>query len=162
MEKNNETAKDKSDNISAAVVKRRRFLNAFLSISGMAVMAGIVYPIIRYLTPPENPGAILGEVEVGAVDKFPPNTGTIFRYGTKPGMLIHQEDGTITAVIAVCTHLSCTVEYREDHKDLFCACHAGRFDLNGKNIAGPPPEPLEKFHVDVRDGVIYVRKEDQT
>ncbi len=30
-------------------------------------------------------------------------------------------------------------------RSFYCPCHQGWFDENGKNIAGPPPKPLEIF-----------------
>ena len=29
--------------------------------------------------------------------------------------------------------------------DIFCNCHNGVYDLNGRNIAGPPPRPLQVY-----------------
>ena len=54
-------------------------------------------------------------------------------------------DGEPRAFNAVCTHLQCTVEYRAASQDIFCNCHNGVYDLNGRNIAGPPPRPLEVY-----------------
>ncbi len=140
------------------VMLRRRFMDFILGLSGVAVVGGIFYPVFKYLMPPENPGSIPGEVEVGPADKFPKNSGAIFRMGTSPGMLVRTPEGEFKAFSAVCTHLSCTVEYRPDYKDIYCACHAGKYDLNGNNVAGPPPRPLEEYRVEVRKGVVYVRK----
>jgi Rieske Fe-S protein len=64
--------------------------------------------------------------------------------------------GELRAFSARCTHLDCTVQYREDLNHIWCACHNGHFDLNGKNIAGPPPEPLQAFEVNVRGDQIVV------
>ena len=49
-------------------------------------------------------------------------------------------------------------QYRDDIGHIWCACHNGHFDLNGRNIAGPPPEPLEAFDVAVRGNDIVVRR----
>lgn len=152
------TDEEKSNKKTVKEGTRRNFLNTLLRVSGAAIVGGIFFPVIRYLTPPKNPGSIVGEIEVGPLDKFPLNSGTIFRFGNKPGLLIHTSSGELIALSAVCTHLSCTVEYRGDRKDIYCACHAGIYNLNGKNIGGPPPKPLERFHVEVRNGVVFVRK----
>ncbi len=32
---------------------------------------------------------------------------------------------------------------------IWCACHNGHYDLFGKNVAGPPPRPLEPYKVQV-------------
>ncbi|MBI2884427.1 MAG: Rieske 2Fe-2S domain-containing protein, partial [Candidatus Methylomirabilis oxyfera] len=64
----------------------------------------------------------------------------------------------LRAFSAVCTHLQCTVQYREDRQDIWCACHNGVYDLNGKNISGPPPRPLEALKLNVRGDQIIVMK----
>ncbi|MBI4391409.1 MAG: Rieske (2Fe-2S) protein, partial [candidate division NC10 bacterium] len=66
--------------------------------------------------------------------------------------------GELRAFSAVCTHLNCTVQYRPDLSHIWCACHNGHFDLTGKNIAGPPPRPLETFVVNARGNQIVVSK----
>jgi Rieske Fe-S protein len=50
------------------------------------------------------------------------------------------------------------VQYRSDINHIWCACHNGHFDLNGKNIEGPPPKPLEEYVVNVRGDQIVVSK----
>jgi len=62
----------------------------------------------------------------------------------------------IKAFSAVCTHLGCTVQYRKDFQHIWCACHNGHFDLNGRNIAGPPPTPLEEYQVVARADSVFV------
>jgi Rieske Fe-S protein len=42
------------------------------------------------------------------------------------------------------------VAYRAEEGDLFCACHEGVYDLNGRNVSGPPPRPLEQYKVTLR------------
>jgi Rieske Fe-S protein len=56
----------------------------------------------------------------------------------------------VRAFNALCTHIDCTVKYRADKGDIFCACHEGVYDLNGRNISGPPPRPLEVYKVTLR------------
>ena len=56
----------------------------------------------------------------------------------------------VHAFDAICTHLACTVEHRADKGDLFCNCHSGVFDLNGRNVSGPPPRPLTAYKVILR------------
>jgi Rieske Fe-S protein len=59
-------------------------------------------------------------------------------------------DGEVRALNGVCTHVECTVQYRADKGDIFCACHNGVYDLNGRNVSGPPPRPLEMYRVALR------------
>jgi Rieske Fe-S protein len=87
-----------------------------------------------------------------------PNTGQIFKFGSRPGILVRTSAGDLRAFSAVCTHLNCTVQYRSDLSEIWCACHNGHYDLNGKNVAGPPPRPLDAFVVNVRGAQIVVSK----
>ena len=82
----------------------------------------------------------------------------IFRFGGRPGILIRTPEGELRAFSAVCTHLDCTVQYKADTAQIWCACHNGFFDLNGSVVAGPPPRPLERFTVNQRGSDIVVSR----
>ncbi len=138
---------------------RRGFLNWFLGSSMGAFVLSVFYPVGRYLIPPT-----VGESTAGAVTlpikpaDVKPNTGQIFKFGNRPAILVRTPGGELRAFSAVCTHLNCTVQYRPDLGHIWCACHNGHFDLNGKNIAGPPPRPLEAFVANARGNQIVVSK----
>ena len=51
----------------------------------------------------------------GKVGELKPNSGKIFRFGSRPGLLIRTASGEYRAISATCTHLGCTVQYRGDH-----------------------------------------------
>src|ERR1039458_7294632 len=87
------------------------------------------------------------EVIASKTGEMKPNSGKIFRFGSRPGLLILESDGTYRALSATCTHLACTVQYRSDLREIWCACHNGIYDLNGRNVSGPPPRPLTLFDV---------------
>jgi Rieske Fe-S protein len=144
--------------ISQVMSARRRFVNYFLSTTLGATFVSIVYPVVRFLVPPEVAEAPQSNVVAGKVAELKPNSGKIFQFGTKPGILIKTAAGDVIAFSATCTHLDCTVQYREDLHQIWCACHNGHYDLNGKNIAGPPPRPLEQYVVNVRGDEIVVSK----
>jgi len=144
----------------SAGMTRRHFLDAALWIGGTALVASVAYPIAKYLVPPPQAEANPSSVSVGKVDDFQPSTGTIFKMGEKPGILIRTAQGEFHAFIAICTHLQCTVQYRSDLGAIWCACHNGRYDLNGINISGPPPRPLTPLKVNVHDGQVFVSREE--
>jgi cytochrome b6-f complex iron-sulfur subunit len=51
------------------------------------------------------------------------------------------------------------VAYQPEQKRIFCACHGGVYDANsGKNISGPPPEPLDVYKVLVEKDGVFVEK----
>jgi len=138
--------------------ERRRFINYLLGTSLGATLVAILYPIIEFLIPPPVAEAPQSSVVAGQVNELKPNSGKIFKFGTQPGILIRTPGGELRAFSATCTHLQCTVQYREDLRHIWCACHNGHYDLNGKNIAGPPPRPLEQYTVNIRGDEVVVSK----
>jgi cytochrome b6-f complex iron-sulfur subunit len=138
-------------------VPRRRFVEVLLGGGFLAAAAAFVYPVLRYLVPPKALDLGSDSVVAGRVG-LKPNSGKIFRFGNHPGLLIRTASGEYRAMSATCTHLSCTVQYRDDLRQVWCACHNGTYDLNGRNISGPPPRPLEGFEVQVRGDEIFVRR----
>lgn len=138
---------------------RRTVLRYLLGATSAALAATVLYPITRYLIPPETSGPKINSVLAGTKREMRPNSGKIFRFGDKPGILIETPEGEIKAFTAVCTHLDCTVQYREDMQMIWCACHNGHYNLNGVNIKGPPPRPLEQYKVSFRGDDIYASKQ---
>ena len=59
-------------------------------------------------------------------------------------------------ISATCSHLGCLVNYNKEKREFVCPCHGGRYDLAGKNIAGPPPAPLTRFPLKIQDGMVFV------
>ncbi|MBV9242996.1 MAG: Rieske 2Fe-2S domain-containing protein [Acidobacteria bacterium] len=137
---------------------RRSFLNYLLGTSVVATLAAMLYPVLRYLVPPEIVEAQSNSVLAGKVGDIPVNTGKIFKFGSKPGIMIKTASGDIKAFSASCTHLDCIVQYDGAQKAITCACHGGKYDLTGKNISGPPPRPLEEFTVNIKGDDITVTK----
>lgn len=137
---------------------RRRLLDILLSGGFLAFLGALFYPVTRYLTPPAVHEVATNMVVAAKVSEVKPNSGKVFRFGSKPGILVRLPSGEWRAFSAVCTHLQCTVQYRADIERVWCPCHNGHFDLSGKNVAGPPPSPLESYNVIVRgDDVVVTR-----
>lgn len=137
---------------------RRRFLELLLGGGVLTSVASFVYPVVRFLIPPAVADLGGDEVVAAKIGDLKLNTGKIFRFGTRPGLLMLNAEGEYKALSATCTHLSCTVQYRSDLQQIWCACHNGIFDQNGRNVSGPPPKPLEVFQVNVRGDDIVVRR----
>jgi cytochrome b6-f complex iron-sulfur subunit len=139
---------------------RRKFMQVVLGTGMVATAASFLYPVLRYLVPPAATDLGANTVMAAKVNELKANTAKIFKFGSKPGLLIRTADGEYRAMSATCTHLSCTVQYKEDTKQVWCACHNGMYDLNGRNISGPPPRPLEGYEVHVQgEDVVVNRKQ---
>ncbi len=150
---NEESDKDKPEGVG-----RRQFLDYLLGTGAFATLAAIVYPIFRFMVPPRVIEAQQNSVVAGTTSEIPVNSGKIFKFGSKPGILIRTQTGELKALSATCTHLDCIVQYQPAEKNILCACHNGIYDLNGKNVSGPPPRPLEEFKVNVKGDEIIVTR----
>jgi Rieske Fe-S protein len=137
---------------------RRNFLNYLLGTSIGATLIAVLYPVLKFLVPPEVIEATQNSVVAAKAKDVANNSGLIFKFGNKPGILIRTATGELKAFSATCTHLDCIVQYRPDQKLIWCACHNGQYNLSGQNIAGPPPRPLEEYTVNVRGEDIVVSK----
>ena len=143
---------------------RRRWLLRALQSAIAITLAAILYPVARFLRPRRE--TVSGALEV--VSPLKPKdlvdgSAKPFDFAGKPCLLVLMSEGAkrlaqgqrlqaddVRAFNAVCTHVDCTVRYRLATKDLFCSCHEGVYDLEGRNVAGPPPRPLETYKVMLR------------
>jgi cytochrome b6-f complex iron-sulfur subunit len=143
----------------AAPPSRRSLLSWLLGAGVSASLASFFYPVLRFLNPPHITEAAVNEVAAGKVQDLKPNAGRIIKFGNKPALLVRVSETEFKAFSAVCTHLNCTVQYQESSRQIWCACHNGTYDLNGRVVSGPPPNPLEEFAVLVRgDDVVISRR----
>ena len=138
---------------------RRRFVEALLGGGLLATAVSFLYPVLRYLVPPASADLGSNTVVAAKVGDLKPNSGKVFRFGNQPGLLVLDSGGQYHAMSAVCTHLSCTVQYRADQRQVWCACHNGAYDLNGRNVSGPPPRPLQVYDVHVQGDEIVVSRQ---
>lgn len=137
---------------------RRGVLNWLLGLSGGGVLASIVYPVVRFLAPPDVPEAAALSVTAGSAQALPPNSARVVPFGARPAIVIRTTGGELRAFSATCTHLDCTVQDRPDLQRIWCACHNGEYDLNGRNVAGPPPRPLDRYDVDLAGDDITITR----
>lgn len=97
------------------------------------------------------------ERHIGSVSALDATGSMLFRYPTDedPCIAVRTRDGKIVAYSQVCTHLSCAVVYDKAENDLFCPCHHGVFDLDGRPVAGPPIRPLPRIVIEQRGNELY-------
>lgn len=137
---------------------RRGFLKYLLTGGILGFVSVVVYPLIAYLKPPKQREVEVSSVKVGKLSEIEKNSGKIIRFGNKPVILIRTQAGDLKAFAATCTHLDCTVQFKGDESILWCACHNGKYDLNGRNISGPPPKPLDSFRVVIQGEEVLISK----
>ena len=142
--------------------ERRFFLKVAIGAAGCCYAAAIGYPVYEYLASPiakAEANARITEVTLPDAQKLAAGSALMFKFGSRPCLLIHHADGTWVALSAVCSHLGCTVQYQPAQNRIFCACHGGIYDpKSGANVSGPPPKPLQAFKTTLTDkGIVVTR-----
>ena len=134
------------ESAGAATPSRRSLLDFLLGAGVLGWLASIAYPVLRYLKPisPQTGAAPLRltREETGKLEK---ERSLILRSGSTRVLVFEDAEQRLRAVEARCTHEGCTVQYVPGDSNIWCACHNGRFDLEGRVISGPPPRPLARW-----------------
>lgn len=144
---------------------RRGFLDFLLGASSVAWLGSVFYPVMRYLKPLPRAGAIgptrLTKEELAKLEK---EHFVIVPVSGKRVLVLQNAAQEILAVDAKCTHEGCTVQFLPAESAIWCACHNGRFDLDGRVLAGPPPRPLPKYAAERQEdgGILIVAERRQS
>ncbi len=132
---------------ASTATTRRGFLDWLIGIGVVGWLGSVLYPVLRYLKPLSAQGSSgpvqLTPEEMAKVEK---DKFTIVR-SADARIIVFEAAGTLKALSAKCTHEGCTVQYSPGESVIWCACHNGHFDLDGRVVSGPPPRPLPKYVV---------------
>lgn len=140
---------------------RRRFLGGMIGGGAAALAAGMAGPLACYVgnlreePPPEF-------LELDAKDnELAPGTSKLIAYGQIPVLMFRTPEpaAELKTFLATCTHLDCIVGYKPAENCIFCACHEGYYDLEGRVISGPPPRPLGPVYHALRGGKLFLALE---
>lgn len=140
-------------------VTRREFFK-FLTLASGGMAVGTAALAAYAQVPREEiqfePARICSEEDLA------PGTALAFTY-PRPNdlcLLVRRKDGEYVGFTRRCTHLSCPVNYEPGGQGaperLFCPCHNGAFSVeDGKVLQGPPPHPIPRVRVEVKDGEVW-------
>lgn len=146
--------------------ERRTFIKTAALTGVAAVITGV--PLASYIIAPSLKKGTGKWHEFGPIENLNPGSVEILSYEfmVKDGWLVLPQRGFVWAKVetsgelkvfsSTCTHLACNVIWQEEAKVFVCPCHSGRFDANGKNIAGPPTRPLALLEHKVEEGNLKV------
>ena len=137
---------------------RRELLRWVLGGGFVASVVSFLFPAFKFMNPPSVPEAAVNEASAAKAGDLKPNAGKIVKFGSKPVLLVRLNETDWRAFSAVCTHLNCTVQYQEASRQIWCACHNGLYDLNGRVVSGPPPRPLDEFTVHIRGEEVIISR----
>lgn len=133
---------------------RRDFLSVALGGTAAAFAAAVVYPLGRYIQPLSRPPS--GPTSIGKLEEYPPGSAKTVVVQDHPVLVIRTADGEFRAFSALCTHLQCIVAFSAERNRIECPCHQGVYSIDGQNISGPPPRPLDEYVVTINEGAVIV------
>lgn len=141
----------------AAGPTRRTFVaDLTLTVAGAMGLGSVAARFLQYLYPVVPPEQVV-EVSAGPREAVPANGGIVVSLPIGHVVLLDAE-GELRAFSAVCTHLGCIVKWQPtDHHAIYCECHGGMFTREGDVVGGPPPRPLPRYPVEVREGQVFVK-----
>src|SRR5689334_2531685 len=141
---------------------RRGFLTTVIKVSIGVIAAVTIVPCLQFFAAiglgpgKRKPKRVLFAKPEDAKS----NTFVAARYegqeDTAPGIFFRMDSGRPVILSARCTHASCAVNWNGGENCFLCPCHQGKFDASGKNIAGPPPAPLDVLTASISNGELYV------
>lgn len=145
---------------------RRAFIKTAVLAGAAALVSGV--PLASHFIAPALKKGTGKWIDFGAVEVREPGGVQMLSYEfmVKDGWLVlpqrgffwvkTEAGGDLRVFSSTCTHLACNVIWREDQQVFICPCHSGRFDANGRNIAGPPTRPLVVLEHKIEDGNLKV------
>jgi len=91
-----------------------------------------------------------GAGSIANVNNLQVGTPHLFEYPVGyPSALVKNQDGSLTAVSMLCTHVCCQLSYDVASKVYYCPCHGSVFDLTGKVVRGPASTDLPTIQLRV-------------
>jgi len=137
-------------------MERRKVLKsvaAFIPIS--AAFAGLAAMGVRFITPIKR--EIDRKIFTVGLEELPLNATKRFKdLRGRDLMLVRTGEREVKAISTVCTHLGCTVHWDAAQNMFLCACHGGKFAVDGIVKAGPPPRPLDELEFRVDSGNLLI------
>lgn len=133
---------------------RRGFLKWLIAGFGALSLAGVLYPVARFLKPPQAVSGAIGRVvNVGALSQFPAGQLTAITVNGQPAAVQHL-GGKYVVYSLICTHLGCVVGIAGDA--FKCPCHGSQYSPTGTVTHGPATLPLPYYHAQEQNGSLLV------
>jgi cytochrome b6-f complex iron-sulfur subunit len=132
--------------------ERRRFLRRIGQWSVVAALttqfAGVVRAFVpRVLYEPSK------KFKLGRPAQYPEGVTFIPTHR----LFVVRERNQFHVISAACTHLGCTVEWKEEGSQFDCPCHGSKFKADGERFAGPAPRGLPWYPLSLSgDGFLVV------
>ncbi len=148
---------------------RRVFLERLSIILGTMGALGLAAPAVGFIFAPLSERAPRIWRKVGKVSGFKVGTTVPVRFedatplrwagvtANTAAWLRRVDEERFIAFAINCSHLGCPVRWLPDADLFLCPCHGGVYYSNGAVAAGPPPCPLTRYPVRVKNGDVEIQ-----
>ncbi len=135
-------------------VQRRDFLKSLLRLFGLTTILSFLYPVFKFLVPVKVTAKYKPlELDIDLIPAGEVYKTTLMKL---PIIILHHPRKGFIALSRVCTHLGCLVDYDRSESKLICPCHGANFTVEGRVISGPPPKPLQRIPLVIKDKKIII------
>jgi menaquinol-cytochrome c reductase iron-sulfur subunit len=153
--------------------ERRSFLGVIAGLIGAGISAVLGVTIGRFAVAPafSSAGADtakgwtdvgpLAEIEEGKLVKksvIVSQDAGWGQFNSQKAIWVIRKGDQVTIFTAVCPHLGCTVNAKNEV--FICACHDSKWDVAGNAMGGPTPRGLDSLEHKVEGDVLKVRYQD--
>ena len=159
------------DHIIDTELPRRRFLTLAIGLLNGLIALALAVPGVGYLLTPVFRQGSATWVRLGSVGDFGSGRPrkVDFKYVSQSGYSRSEktrfvwvvadldESSKVVVFSPTCSHTGCNVAWQDNEQKFVCPCHEGRYDINGEVVSGPPPRPLTKLPVQIRNEEILAR-----
>lgn len=87
------------------------------------------------------------KLQKGELKKIAPAEGKVVQINGQKVGVYKNENGTVSAVKAVCTHMGCGITFNTTERSWDCSCHGTRYNTEGDVLTAPAVQPLEKIDI---------------
>jgi menaquinol-cytochrome c reductase iron-sulfur subunit len=149
-------------------MKRESFILTVTGLFTVAAGAAAMIPGVGFFLSPFLKSKNEKWESVGAAESFQPGTTSKVSFpdpsplpwagviAQTAAWLQRNHDGEFVAYSINCTHLGCPVDWVAKADLFMCPCHGGVYTKDGDVAGGPPPRPLTKYQVRVREGKVEI------
>ena len=147
---------------------RRRFLARVVQAFSALIAGLLALPLVRFLSASAGEEAsewypiadISSLTEEISQVSFTRNVqdGWLSRAVEEYVWVRKERDGSFVVYEPHCTHLGCAYAWNPAKHEFDCPCHGGKFNADGRKIAGPPPRPLDRYATKIEGGVLKIGK----
>jgi len=155
--------------LTPAEITRRRFLERLSLVAGGVGALILMVPMAGFILAPFFARKQEFWRSVGKVESFKIGETTAVQYqdasplpwagvtARSAAWLRRVNADTFIAFSINCTHLGCPVRWLAEANLFMCPCHGGVYYQNGAVAAGPPPLPLPRYPVRIKNGEVQIQ-----